>query len=138
MTYKATHFFSKGLKRASDYVSSIAEHTKLTEHTFVILLAIIIGILGGYGAVVIQFAIHSFQELFWNGEFNLKTINAIEWYWKILIPLMGGVVVGLVIRFVAKDNTQIWVAILISQIDDSPTYIGNVIDIMYRKGDSHQ
>ncbi len=103
MVFKIRPLLAGILKRSSDYVATIAIRTKLTEHTFVILLAIIIGLLGGYGAVLIQFAIHSFQNLFWGGEFNLETINAIEWYWKILIPLMGGIVVGLVIRFVAKE-----------------------------------
>ena len=53
--------------------------------------------------VLIQYAIHKFQAFFWRGEFNLETISAVAWYWKIIIPTLGGTVVGLVIRYVAKE-----------------------------------
>ncbi len=76
---------------------------KMTEHTFVLLMAVVIGLLGGYGAVLIQFTIRVFQHLFWRGTFNLETIHAIAWYWKVIIPLGGGIVVGLVIQFYARE-----------------------------------
>lgn len=79
------------------------DKAKMTEHTFVLLIAVLIGLLGGYGAVLIQFAIKGFQKLLWRGNFNLETINAVSWYWKIIIPMIGGIVVGLIIRFAAKE-----------------------------------
>ncbi len=79
------------------------DRAKMTEHSFVLVMAVIIGLLGGYGAVVIQFSIKEFQHLFWRGDFNLETIEKIAWYWKILIPLMGGIIVGLVIQFYSKE-----------------------------------
>jgi CIC family chloride channel protein len=89
--------------KISKMVHNALDRTRLSEHTFVILLAVIIGLIGGYGAVVIQYAIHGFQKLFWGGDFNLTTIRNIAWYWKLLIPLMGGIVVGMVIRYWAKE-----------------------------------
>ncbi len=76
---------------------------KLTEHSFVLIVAVIIGLLGGYGAVLIQMTIRWFQHLFWGGPFNLETIHTIAWYWKLAIPAFGGLVVGLVIQFYAKE-----------------------------------
>jgi CIC family chloride channel protein len=76
---------------------------KLTEHSFVLIVAVIIGLLGGYGAVLIQMTIRWFQHLFWRGPFNLETIHTIAWYWKLAIPAFGGLVVGLVIQFYAKE-----------------------------------
>ena len=70
---------------------------KLTEHSFVLIVAVIIGLLGGYGAVLIQLTIRWFQHIFWGGTFNLENIHAIAWYWKILVPAFGGLVVGLII-----------------------------------------
>ena len=95
--------FKPAQKNISQFTQDLVDKAKLTEHTFVLIIAVIIGLVGGYGAVFIQFLIHDFQDLFWGGPFNLETLNAIEWYYKILIPLMGGTVVGLVIRFVAKE-----------------------------------
>ena len=73
------------------------DKAKMTEHTFVILVAILIGLLGGYGAVLIQFSIKWFQRLFWQGSFNLETIGSVPWYMKVMIPTIGGAIVGLVI-----------------------------------------
>lgn len=75
----------------------------MTEHTFVIIIAVIIGLLGGYGAVVIQFSIKSFKTFLWGGHIHLEAIRDIPWYWKIAIPTLGGIVVGLIIRFVASE-----------------------------------
>ncbi len=96
-------FYKKISWQSSRLILSLLDKARLSEHTFVLLIAVLIGLLGGYGAVLIQFAIHSFQELLWGGKFTLETIIATPWYWKITIPLLGGVVTGLVIRFVAKE-----------------------------------
>jgi len=90
-------------KSLQSKLNILLEKVKLQEHLFVLLVAVIIGLLGGYGAVVIQFAIKTFQRLFWQGDFSLETIKSVAWYWKIAIPTMGGIVVGLIIRFVAKE-----------------------------------
>ncbi len=98
-----TSFYKKISNQSSRLILSLLERARLSEHTFVLLIAVIIGLLGGYGAVVIQFAIKVFQEMFWGGEFTIAAIAAKPWYWKIIIPLIGGIVVGLVIRFVASE-----------------------------------
>lgn len=79
------------------------DKAKMTEHTFVVLVAILIGLLGGYGAVLIHHAIRFFQHGFWQGEFNLDTIKNVPWYLKVIVPTIGGLVVGLVIRYIAKE-----------------------------------
>jgi len=95
--------YKKISRQTSQLVLSLLEKAKLSEHTFVLLVAVVIGLIGGYGAVLIQFAIHSFQDILWGDTFTLDTIIATPWYWKIIIPVIGGIVVGLVIRFVAKE-----------------------------------
>ena len=96
-------YYKRLFNNASHYVIKLFDKAKLTEHTFVLIIAVLIGLLGGYGAVVIQYSIKMFQHMFWRGDFTLETVKAIPWYWKLIIPLMGGIVVGLVIRFVAKE-----------------------------------
>ena len=96
-------FLKRLLEQASNTLNSWLDRAKLTEHTFVIVVAVIIGLLGGYGAVVIQFAIKMFKSLLWQGNISLEAISAIPWYWKIAIPTAGGIVVGLIIRFVAQE-----------------------------------
>jgi len=100
---KSESSFFRIFRNLSDQFVTAFNQIKMTEHTFVLSVAVIIGIVAGLGAVLIQFAIKEFQLLFWQGEFNLTTIQAIPWWWKLSVPVFGGLVVGLVIQFVAKE-----------------------------------
>ena len=77
---------------------------RATEHTFMILVAIVIGFGGGLGAVGIQYLIKLFQELFW-GDWNLDLdyLNSVPIYVKVLAPTIGGFFVGLIVFLVAKE-----------------------------------
>jgi CIC family chloride channel protein len=90
-------------KWLSRHAASILDQAKMREHSFVLTIAVIIGLLGGFSAVGIQYAIKLFQRLFWSGEFNLTTIGQIHWLWKITIPATGGIIVGFIIRYVARE-----------------------------------
>ncbi len=90
-------------KRLSDKAVYLINRFKMGEHTFVLTVAVLIGILGGFGAVGIQYAIRGFEHLFWGEQFNLNTILDIHWGWKVFIPAMGGVFVGFIIQFVASE-----------------------------------
>ncbi len=90
-------------QRLSNFAVSMTDRAKMREHSFVLTVAIIIGLLGGFGAVGIQYAIKEFQQLFWGGEFDLSTLASVAWWQKILIPALGGIFVGLIIQYVAKE-----------------------------------
>ena len=98
-----TPFYQRFYRNFSDLIASSINKAKMTEHSFILIMAVLIGLLGGLGAVLIQWMIKEFQQIFWQGEFNLDTLRAIPWYWKIAVPLFGGIVVGFVIQFVAKE-----------------------------------
>ena len=76
-----------------------------TEHTFMVIVAAIIGVLGGLGAVSIQFLIKLFQDLFWGngGDVTLAYLETVPLYMKILIPVVGSAIVGLIIHFFSKE-----------------------------------
>jgi CIC family chloride channel protein len=90
-------------KRLSKKSATFLDQAKMREHSFVLTVAVIIGLLGGFSAVGIQYTIKLFQRLFWGGDFNLTTIGEIGWIWKILIPTGGGIVVGFIIRYIARE-----------------------------------
>lgn len=80
------------------------ERMKMTEHTFTILISILIGFLAGFGAIGVRFLIKLVQELsFGSGTNILEKAIQLPWYEKILIPLIGGAVVGPLIHFFAKE-----------------------------------
>jgi CIC family chloride channel protein len=87
----------------SYYASRLADSIKMRENSFVLTVAVFIGILGGFGAVGIQKLIREFQYLFWGGKFNLDTISDVSMVYRILIPTAGGVFVGFIIQYVAKE-----------------------------------
>lgn len=88
----------------SQKVNDLFERAKLTEHTFMIIVAIIIGILAGFAAIGIRFMIEEISHLSFSGEGSLlQNIIDSPWYIKILIPVIGGLIVGPLIYFFAPE-----------------------------------
>ena len=86
------------------YLLHHMEQMKMTEHTFVILVAIVIGLLAGFGAIGVRFLIHFFQEIFFGPGHNvLELARELRWYERIWIPALGGLIVGPLIHYFAKE-----------------------------------
>ena len=77
---------------------------KYTEHSYMVLVAIVIGLLGGLGAVGFRKCINLFQLAAWQTEnLTLDYLRELPIWWKILSPTVGGLIVGLIIvRFAAE------------------------------------
>jgi len=88
-------------------INSLSEYFfkfKATEHTFMVIVAIIIGFLGGFGAVGIQFSIKVFQKIFWGDwNANLDYLRQLPFYIKIIAPTAGGLFVGAIVYFFSKE-----------------------------------
>lgn len=77
---------------------------KLTEHIFIIVIAIIIGILAGFAGIGIRFLIEGVSKLSFSGNSNvLENIINSPWYVKLFVPLIGGLIVGPIIYFFARE-----------------------------------
>jgi CIC family chloride channel protein len=75
-----------------------------SEYTITITLAIFIGLLGGFGAIGFRLLIRTFQNVFYGSGPDLVEIAlSLPWYWKILIPAIGGSIVGPLIFFFARE-----------------------------------
>ncbi|MCK5741278.1 MAG: chloride channel protein, partial [Chlorobi bacterium] len=82
----------------------MADKVKMTEHFFMIMAAILIGLLAGFGAIGIRALIHEVSSLSYVGDGTLlENIKAAPWYIKILIPALGGLIVGPIIYFFAPE-----------------------------------
>ncbi len=69
-----------------------------------LMLAILIGVLSGYGAILFKFLLKSMQWLFYqHGEDFLAYASEIPLWAKISMPAAGGLVVGLVVHFFASE-----------------------------------
>lgn len=68
------------------------------------VVAVLIGIIGGYGAVLFRYAIMFFQNLFYgSGQDFLAIAAGIPWYQKLVIPAVGGAIVGPIVYFGARE-----------------------------------
>ena len=93
-----------GLKGVRVALETTHLNLKQTEHIYMVLISIGIGVLGGLGAVGFRECIRIFQEVFWRSDnLTLTYLRALPWWWKILAPAAGGLIVGLIIsRFAAE------------------------------------
>jgi CIC family chloride channel protein len=92
------------LTSLSKRTNQLVNKAKLTEHTFMIIVAIIIGILAGFAAIGIRALIEAISLISFSGEGNyLENVINTPWYWVILIPAIGGLIVGPLIYFFAPE-----------------------------------
>jgi CIC family chloride channel protein len=81
-------------------ISNLFKKWRLEEHLTLYLLAIAVGILGGYGAILFRLLIKVSQFTFYQDSKDfLSFAHKIPFYLKVLIPALGGLVVGLIVRW---------------------------------------
>ena len=66
-----------------------------------IVLATLVGIAAGLGAVAFRWLIENFQTLFFDG--GEQILGGLGRYYIILIPAVGGLLVGLIVHFFARE-----------------------------------
>lgn len=91
---------------------------------YLILLAVIIGILSGYAALLLRFAI-DWVSLFWTGERSwMEAMDTLPWYMYLLAPTVGGFMVGWIVVHFLPDGELRGVS-------------GVLADMVQRKGRIH-
>ncbi len=80
------------------------DRLRTTEHTFMVLTAVVIGVLGGFGAIFFRFAIRLFQGAFFGTwHYSLDYVLPLPWYIKLLAPAAGGLIVGPIVYYFARE-----------------------------------
>ncbi len=98
------HNISRRLNQLRNSLNDHLHHFRATEHSFMVIVAVIIGVLGGFGAVGIQFSIKFFQKIFWGAwQPDLAYLQDLPVFVKIGVPTGGGLLVGLIVYYVAKE-----------------------------------
>jgi len=76
----------------------------MTPATQMLILAVVVGVLGGLGALLFKKLILIFQGAFWNTpDMASDTLLAVKWYRRLLMPMIGGLIVGPLIYFLARE-----------------------------------
>ncbi len=81
-------------------------HARLSEseHVYMVLLALIVGIGGGLFAVAFRHLIGLGNSISWqNATYTLDYIRDLPAWWKIIVPAIGGLICGLIIFYLARE-----------------------------------
>ena len=74
------------------------------QHVYLSIVAILIGILGGYGALLFRYAIKATQFIFYQNTDDFLTFaHTLPIYLKIALPALGGLIVGPLVYFGARE-----------------------------------
>ena len=77
------------MKKIKSGITLLLEKFKTSDHLFMIIIPIIIGLLGGLGAIVLRTLIHFFQAVLWGNENYVA-----GWLQTVLVPAGGAFVVS--------------------------------------------
>ncbi len=69
-----------------------------------VIIAVFIGVLGGFGAIFFRFAIKFFQGIFFGSfHYTLEYALKLPWYIKLFAPPVGGLIVGPIVYYFARE-----------------------------------
>jgi CIC family chloride channel protein len=80
---------------------TILDKVRSNEIALGLILSILIGAVAGLGAVVFRWLISSFQTLFFGG--GASYLGFLGQYYIILLPAVGGLIVGLLVHYGARE-----------------------------------
>jgi hypothetical protein len=100
-------------------VASTELRARSTGHLFMVSVGVACGVAGALGAVAFRFLIRFVQAVFFEGLAGVQGLfeegllaethdpldiaRSIEWYWRLLLPAIGGLIVGPLIYLFARE-----------------------------------
>jgi len=98
--------------QVNEYLHRIKSHVEMRGVQFSLyfgfwLVALMLGIVSGAAAVVFRIGIEWFQSTAY-GTSDVSRLHSfaetLSWYWVVLIPTLGGVIVGLIFHLMTQDG----------------------------------
>jgi len=91
-------------------LAALNRYLKQSTTVYMVLVASLVGMLGGYSAVLLRMMIQNGQKWIWGAPelpsehwSLLSWIIELPWYWLLLAPTLGGFVVGLIVHYGASE-----------------------------------
>lgn len=76
---------------------------EFSEHIRLTLLAVLIGFVAGLASIIFKIMINFFQDLFWKASSIISAVSSQGWFLTILIPAAGGLLIGPLIYYGARE-----------------------------------
>ena len=75
-----------------------------SDQTLLLSLSVVVGVLAGLSAVGFRELVHLFTQVIWRGTGSpLEAAQIVPWWFVLLIPAAGGLLVGLLIKYAASE-----------------------------------
>jgi CIC family chloride channel protein len=95
------NFVSRWLKKISDL---FVRYTQFSQTTYIFILGIFVGIGGGLVSIGFRWLIKYFEKYTLKGSgLTFQLLANLPAYWKILLPVFGGLIVGPLVYFLARE-----------------------------------
>ncbi|MBW2278335.1 MAG: chloride channel protein, partial [Deltaproteobacteria bacterium] len=75
----------------------------LGENVYLLVLAAIIGVLGGFGAILFRWLIQLMNSVAFPDGIGLEALEAAPWYMKVIPPAAGALIVGPLVYYLARE-----------------------------------
>ena len=88
-----------------DWIHRLTDRLRLNENSVILIIASLIGLIGGFGAVGFRSLIEFIQSMVIGGHENiLAIVTAMPWYKKLFIPSLGGLIVGPLVYYLGRET----------------------------------
>ena len=88
----------------TSFIRRVHNGLRQTEQVYMVLVAVVIGLLGGLCAVGFRELIRLLNRVAWHeGQYTLDYLSGLPFWWKILTPAVGGLIVGLITYRFARE-----------------------------------
>ena len=77
-------------------------YVQTSEGAFLLFFSTGIGLCAGFGAIIFRWLINNFKTIFFEGGHNL--LQFMGQYYVVLIPALGGLIIGPIIHFYARET----------------------------------
>jgi CIC family chloride channel protein len=93
-----------GYNRFRHFVFRVIERFQPDETTIMVVVAVAVGVIGGFGAILFRWMVNFFQGFaIGHGEGTVAILAHVPWWKKLLLPVIGGLLVGPLVHFGARE-----------------------------------
>jgi chloride channel protein, CIC family len=94
----------EGYSRVRRQLFRLIERFTPDETTIMVVVAALVGLIGGFGAILFRWLVDLFQGLvIGHGEHTVALVEPLPIWMKILLPVVGGLIVGPLVHFGARE-----------------------------------